>query len=77
VASASRGGEAAEDSATGRGRITIERGDNLWRIAREHYGRGVRYTAIFQANKEQIRDPNLIYPGQVFLIPRLQDSNSN
>jgi nucleoid-associated protein YgaU len=52
-------------------RIMIERGDNLWRISRTIYGRGIRYTTIFQANQAQIRNPHWIYPGQVFLIPRL------
>lgn len=51
-------------------RFTVKRGDNLWRIARDYYGRGIRYTTIFEANKDQIRDPDLIYPEQVFLIPR-------
>lgn len=58
-----------------RSRITVARGDSLWRIAREHYGRGVRYTTIFDANRDQIRNPNLIYPDQVFLVPRLKDGN--
>ncbi|MCC2113465.1 MAG: LysM peptidoglycan-binding domain-containing protein [Hyphomicrobiales bacterium] len=51
-------------------RFEINRGDNLWRIARRLYGEGVRYTTIFEANRNQIRDPDLIYPGQVFLIPK-------
>ena len=49
--------------------LEIERGDNLWRIARRIYGRGIRYTVIYEANRSQIRNPNLIYPGQVFTIP--------
>ncbi|MGE0584480.1 MAG: LysM peptidoglycan-binding domain-containing protein [Flavobacteriaceae bacterium] len=49
--------------------LEIERGDNLWRIARRIYGRGIRYSVIYEANRSQIRDPNLIYPGQVFTIP--------
>ena len=40
-------------------------------IARAHYGEGFRYTTIFEANKEQIRDPNLIYPGQTFTLPKV------
>jgi nucleoid-associated protein YgaU len=52
-------------------RLTVIRGDNLWNIARAHYGEGWRYTVIFEANKSQIRDPDLIYPGQVFAIPKL------
>lgn len=52
-------------------RLHIVRGDNLWNIARAHYGEGFRYTTIFDANKEQIRDPNLIYPGQIFSLPKV------
>ena len=42
---------------------------NLWRIARRVYGRGMRYTVIYGANRDQIREPGLIYPGQVFNVP--------
>jgi hypothetical protein len=52
-------------------RLSVVRGDNLWNIARAHYGEGLRYTVIFEANKGQIRDPDLIYPGQVFSLPKL------
>ena len=51
------------------GEIEIRPGQNLWVIARSTYGEGIRYLVIFQANKGQIRDPNLIYPGQVFALP--------
>jgi hypothetical protein len=51
------------------GRLIVQPGANLWRMARRVYGRGTRYTVIYQANREQIRDPNLIYPGQVFSLP--------
>jgi len=47
----------------------VSRGDSLWRISRRVYGAGVRYTVIFDANQEQIRDPNLIFPGQIFVLP--------
>lgn len=50
--------------------VIIRRGDNLWRISRRVYGRGIRYTTIYLANKDQIRDPDLIWPGQVFTVPR-------
>ena len=43
--------------------------DGLWRIARLNYGRGVRYTTIYEANRSQIRDAALIFPGQVFIVP--------
>ncbi|HSO41996.1 MAG TPA: Ig-like domain-containing protein [Rhodospirillales bacterium] len=49
--------------------IVVQPGTNLWRIARRTLGSGVAYTAIYQANKSQILDPDLIYPGQVFSVP--------
>jgi nucleoid-associated protein YgaU len=52
--------------------VTIVRGDNLWRIAKKTYGRGTRYTVIYDANSEQIRDANLIYPDQIFVMPKAQ-----
>ncbi len=51
------------------GRIVVQPGESLWRIARNAYGRGVQYTLIFAANRDQIRDPNRIWPGQVFATP--------
>lgn len=51
------------------GRMVVQPGQNLWRIARHAYGRGVRYTVIYAANRDTIRDPRLIYPGQVFAVP--------
>ena len=51
------------------GRVVIQPGNNLWRISRVIYGQGVRYTIIYQANKDQIRNPHLIYPGQIFATP--------
>ncbi len=51
------------------GRIVVQPGTNLWRIAQQTYGSGLRYTVIYQANRDEIRDPNLIYPGQVFAVP--------
>ena len=48
----------------------VERGDSLWRISATIYGEGTRYTQIYDANASQIRDPNLIYPGQVLVVPK-------
>ena len=48
----------------------ITRGDSLWQISRRTYGKGNRYTVIYDANQEQIRDPDLIYPGQIFVLPK-------
>jgi nucleoid-associated protein YgaU len=50
--------------------VIIQPGNNLWRIASRVYGNGLRYTDIFQANADQIRNPDLIYPGQVFGLPK-------
>jgi nucleoid-associated protein YgaU len=52
-------------------RLIVVRGDNLWNIARAHYGTGFHHTVIYGANKEQIRNPDLIYPGQVFSLPKV------
>lgn len=49
--------------------LIIRRGDNLWMIAKRLYGKGIRYSTIYQANTDQIRNPDLIYPGQVFVVP--------
>lgn len=51
--------------------VIVQPGNSLWRIARRTYGRGLQYSVIYQANKDQIRDPDLIYPGQVFEIPKI------
>jgi LysM repeat protein len=48
---------------------TVSRGDSLWRISRISYGVGTRFAAIYEANRKQIRNPNLIYPGQTFVVP--------
>ena len=47
----------------------IIRGDSLWQISRRTYGAGDRYTVIYDANQAQIRNPDLIYPGQIFVLP--------
>jgi LysM domain len=47
----------------------VSRGDSLWRISRAAYGNGARYTVIYDANHNQIRNPDRIYPGQVFVLP--------
>ncbi|GKQ55059.1 LysM peptidoglycan-binding domain-containing protein [Bradyrhizobium sp. Ce-3] len=48
---------------------TVARGDSLWRISQRALGAGQRYAVIYRANSQQIRNPNLIYPGQVFVLP--------
>ena len=51
------------------GRVVVQPGNNLWRLARATYGRGTQFTVIYEANREQIRNPNLIFPGQTFAVP--------
>jgi nucleoid-associated protein YgaU len=48
---------------------TVSRGDSLWRLSRLRYGVGTRYAVIYKTNREQIRNPNLIHPGQIFVLP--------
>lgn len=48
---------------------TVQPGATLWAIAEERFGSGIMYVAVFEANRDLIRDPDLIYPGQVFRIP--------
>ena len=52
------------------GKIVVQPGNSLWRLARRNYGEGPRYTIIYQANKDRIKNPDLIYPGQVFVMPK-------
>ena len=59
----------AEEPAAAPSSVTVQPGFTLWRIATETLGEGVLYVQVFEANKDQIRDPDLIYPGQVFTIP--------
>ncbi len=52
------------------GQVIVQPGNSLWRIARRSYGEGTLYTVIYEANRTQIRDPDLIYPGQIFVVPK-------
>jgi len=54
---------------------TVVRGDHLWGIARksEHYGNGFAWPMIYKANRDKIKNPDLIYPKQVFSIPKLTE----
>ena len=49
--------------------ITVQKGHTLWAIARDRYGDGLLYVRVYEANAQDIRDPDLIYPGQVFDLP--------
>lgn len=58
------------DTRLAEGQVKVRPGNNLWHIARRVYGAGILYTLIFQENEDQIRDPDLIYPEQIFTLPR-------
>lgn len=49
---------------------TVVKGDCLWNIAKKFYGSGNQYSRIYNANRDKIKNPNLIYPGQVLVIPK-------
>ncbi len=49
--------------------ITVQPGFTLWAIAKESFGSGIMYVQVYEANKDKIKDPNLIYPGQVLSVP--------
>ncbi|WP_232237138.1 LysM peptidoglycan-binding domain-containing protein [Thiosulfatihalobacter marinus] len=49
--------------------VTVQPGFTLWAIARDRYGEGLMYVRVYEANRDKIRDPDLIYPGQVFTVP--------
>jgi len=53
------------------GRIVIQPGNNLWRISKVIYGSGEKYSVIFEANRDLIRDPDMIFPGQIFETPNV------
>ena len=59
------------------GKVIVQPGNSLWRIARRAYGSGFQYTVIYEANADQIRDPDLIYPGQIFDVPEQDESGEN
>ena len=62
-------GPPAQLAATGVQLITVQPGHTLWGISDRHYGDGALYVQIFHANRDQIRDPHWIYPGQIFALP--------
>ena len=55
--------------ASGPQAVIVQPGNTLWAMSVERYGEGMRFMRIFDANRDQIRNPDLIYPGQVFVLP--------
>ena len=55
-------------------RYVVQPGNSLWRIARSTYGEGLKYWIIYAQNRKQIRDPDLIYPGQIFALPTTENA---
>lgn len=49
--------------------VIVQPGNSLWRMARRTYGSGFNFTTIYQANRDQIKDPDMIFPGQVLALP--------
>lgn len=61
--------ESTSSSSSATRKYTVKKGDCLWNIAKKYYGNGALYTKIYNANKDKIKNPDLIYVGQVFIIP--------
>ena len=53
--------------------LIVQPGNTLWGMSAQQFGDGRRYMRIFDANRDQIRDPDLIFPGQVFILPEADD----
>ncbi|MEO9574204.1 MAG: Ig-like domain-containing protein [Tateyamaria sp.] len=60
---------AQSDTSAAATQITVQTGNTLWAIARDRYGEGLLYVEVFEANRDRIRDPDMIFPGQVFALP--------
>ena len=69
VPKATKAVQSSPKASTAQRTYTVKRGDCLWNIAKRFYGNGALYTKIYDANTKKIANPNLIYPGQVFVIP--------
>ena len=70
ASSAGNTGKRETDNAPRGGTYTVKRGDCLWLIAKKFYGNGAKYTKIYEANRDKIKNPDRIYVGQVLTIPK-------
>ena len=68
-----RGSADSVPADTQAGSYTVQKGDTLSAIAKQHYGKASHWNAIFEANRDQLDDPDLIKPGQVLKLPELDD----
>ena len=68
TSTASNSSRSTKPASTGQS-YTVKSGDSLWKIAKQMYGDGSQYTKIYEANKDKIKNPNLIYAGQNLIIP--------
>ena len=69
AAARSDGGSSSAAVTPRKSTTTVTRGDSLWRISRLTYGEGTRYALVYRANRDRIRNPDRIYPGQIFVLP--------
>ena len=69
VATVKKAPPKAQTSPKNKGSYVVRRGDTLWGISKKYYGNGAQYSKIFNANRDKIKNPNLIYPGQKLVIP--------
>jgi nucleoid-associated protein YgaU len=51
-------------------KLVIQPGNNLWKLSREVYGKGRMFTIIYEANRDQLKNPNKIFPGQILTAPK-------
>jgi nucleoid-associated protein YgaU len=68
-----RSSVSSTEDAIGQLHYTVQKGDTLSHIAKHHYGKASQWTRIYAANRDQLDDPDRIYPGQVLKIPAAQD----
>ncbi|MDP5323252.1 MAG: LysM peptidoglycan-binding domain-containing protein [Paracoccaceae bacterium] len=53
--------------------VTVQPGFTLWGIAQENFGSGILYVQVYEANRDKIKNPDLIYPGQIFTLPKARE----
>lgn len=69
----STAGPAEKAAPAGATTYTVEAGDSLWKISEKFYGDGNQWRRIYEANRDEIKDPDMIHPGQTFTIPAKEE----